>query len=58
MLLQAAEDFNIDLSQSYMIGDGWRDVEAGKAAGCKDSILIEANKDEALLAAVDIILKS
>lgn len=34
MLLKAAEDFNIDLSQSYMIGDSDNDVEAGKSAGC------------------------
>ena len=34
MLLQAAEDFNIDLSQSYMIGDRETDIMAGKAAGC------------------------
>lgn len=35
MLLKAAEDFNIDLSQSYMVGDGENDVKAGVAAGCK-----------------------
>lgn len=35
MLLKASEDFNIDLTQSYMVGDGLRDIEAGKAAGCK-----------------------
>ena len=35
LLLQAAKDFNIDLSQSIMIGDSDRDVEAGEAAGCK-----------------------
>jgi len=35
MLLQAAKDFNIDLSQSWMIGDGENDVKAGIAAGCK-----------------------
>lgn len=35
MLLKAAEDFNIDLSQSYMVGDGENDVKAGLAAGCK-----------------------
>ena len=33
MLLQAAEDFNIDLGQSWMIGDGENDVLAGKSAG-------------------------
>ena len=56
LLLQAAKDYNIDLSQSYMIGDSERDVEAGKAAGCKDSILIETNKDGALLEVCDSIL--
>lgn len=35
MLLQAAKDFNIDLSQSYMIGDGENDMLAGEQAGCK-----------------------
>ncbi|MCT4624245.1 MAG: HAD-IIIA family hydrolase, partial [Schleiferiaceae bacterium] len=33
MLLQAAERFNIDLSQSFMIGDSERDAGAGRAAG-------------------------
>lgn len=35
MLLKAAHDYNIDLSQSYMIGDSENDVKAGLAAGCK-----------------------
>lgn len=35
MLLQGAADFNIDLSQSYMIGDRESDILAGKNAGCK-----------------------
>lgn len=35
MLLQAAKDFNIDLSASYMIGDGENDMLAGIQAGCK-----------------------
>ena len=34
-LLEAAHDHNIDLSKSFMVGDRWRDVEAGAAAGCK-----------------------
>ena len=41
MLLQAAEDFNIDLSQSWMIGDGENDILAGKAAGCKTVLVGE-----------------
>lgn len=43
LLLLAARDFNIDLSQSIMIGDSERDVEAGNKAGCKDVFLIEKN---------------
>lgn len=39
MLLQAAKDFNIDLSQSWMIGDSENDVKAGMAAGCKTGLL-------------------
>lgn len=35
MLLQAAKDFNIDLRQSYMIGDSENDMRAGEAAGCR-----------------------
>ena len=44
LFLQAAADFNIDLSQSYMIGDSDNDVEAGRNAGLSDSIKIERNK--------------
>lgn len=35
LLLQAAVEVNIDLTLSYMIGDGQMDIQAGKAAGCK-----------------------
>lgn len=49
LLLKAAKDFNIDLSQSYMIGDSDRDVEAGQNAGVKDSVKIGTNKDSGLL---------
>lgn len=48
LLLQAAADFNIDLSMSYMVGDSRRDVEAGENANVKEAILIESNKDNAL----------
>lgn len=35
LLLEAAATFNIDLNKSFMIGDRWRDIEAGQRAGCK-----------------------
>ncbi len=39
MLLQAANDFNIDLSKSWMIGDGNNDIKAGKTAGCLTALI-------------------
>ncbi len=39
LILQAAKDFNIDLSQSWMIGDGKNDVLCGKNAGCKTALI-------------------
>ena len=35
LLLQAARNLGIDLSASFMVGDRWRDMEAGKRAGCR-----------------------
>ena len=57
LLLKAAEDLNIDLSQSYMIGDSSRDVEAGKNAGCKESIMVETNKENSLLEVCESIIR-
>lgn len=34
LLLAAAQEYRIDLASSYMVGDRWRDVEAGLRAGC------------------------
>lgn len=44
MIFKAAADFNIDLSQSWMIGDGENDVLAGKNAGCKTGYINRENK--------------
>ena len=43
LLLQAAKDFNIDLSKSVMIGDGERDVMAGRSAGVKTVLKLKEN---------------
>lgn len=39
MLIKAAETFNIDLCESYMVGDGKNDIQAGIAAGCRTVLL-------------------
>lgn len=41
MLLKAAMDFNIDLKQSWMVGDGEHDIKAGIRAGCKTVLIGE-----------------
>jgi D-glycero-D-manno-heptose 1,7-bisphosphate phosphatase len=35
LLLKAAEDFNLNLKECFMVGDGVTDIMAGKAVGCK-----------------------
>jgi histidinol phosphatase-like enzyme len=40
MILQAAKDFDLDLSRSYMIGDDRIDIEAGKNAGCRTVLVL------------------
>jgi D-glycero-D-manno-heptose 1,7-bisphosphate phosphatase len=39
MILRAREKFGVDLARSFMVGDRWRDIEAGRRAGCR-TILI------------------
>jgi D-glycero-D-manno-heptose 1,7-bisphosphate phosphatase len=66
LLLQAASDWHIDLRGSYMVGDRWKDIEAGRQAGCTtifvDHAYAEVNRslpDFAVLslrAAVPLIL--
>ena len=48
LLMRAARDFNIDLRQSYMIGDSERDYGAGVAAGVRESILVGTNEKNGL----------
>jgi D-glycero-D-manno-heptose 1,7-bisphosphate phosphatase len=46
LILKAARDFNIDLSQSWIIGDGENDIRAGKAAGCKTTLIGVGNYEQ------------
>jgi D-glycero-D-manno-heptose 1,7-bisphosphate phosphatase len=57
LLLSAANDFCINLSKSFMVGDRWRDIEAGSAAGCK-TFFINYRYDEKIPEAPDFIVSS
>jgi D-glycero-D-manno-heptose 1,7-bisphosphate phosphatase len=56
-LLAAAALHDIDLRESYMVGDRWRDTEAGQRAGCK-TVLIDYGYKEKQPEAVDYRVKS
>jgi D-glycero-D-manno-heptose 1,7-bisphosphate phosphatase len=45
LITSAAAKYKIDVPRSFMVGDRWRDIEAGKAAGCK-TIWLNQNYNE------------
>ena len=55
LILQAVIDFQIDLSESYMIGNSETDIHAAKNAGCKGILL---KKDQTLLEVVIDLFES
>ena len=42
MLLNAKDDYNLDLKQCWMVGDSQNDIMAGKNAGCKTALIGQA----------------
>ena len=57
LLLEAARDLDLDLAHSFMIGDRWRDVDAGIAAGCR-TIFINRHYQERQPTGFDVELAS
>ena len=57
MLIAAARDHGLDLCSSFMIGDRWRDIEAGRAAGCR-TILIDRDYTERPAEHADMVASS
>jgi D-glycero-D-manno-heptose 1,7-bisphosphate phosphatase len=67
MLLRAAKVLGVDLAQSWMVGDRWRDVDCGHAAGCRTIFIVRGYAEELrqkpnfsagnLAEAADIILR-
>lgn len=46
LILQASEKYNVDLSRSWMVGDRWKDIAAGQAAGLR-TIFVDYHYSEA-----------
>ena len=57
MLFFAKKKFDIDLKKSYVVGDRWRDIDAGFAAKCK-TIFIDKNYDEKLNHKPNFVVKN
>jgi transaldolase len=57
LLLRGARTFNIDLGRSVMVGDRWRDIDAGRTAGCT-TIFIDNRYDEPRPRGADITATS
>lgn len=55
LILRACKDFDIDVKESFMIGDAQRDVDCGKNAGCKGTCLFDGKN---LLESVKEMLKN
>ena len=53
LILRAAQQYGIDLSESYLIGDRWRDIDAGANAGCKTNLIDRGYAERAPKAAPD-----
>jgi D-glycero-D-manno-heptose 1,7-bisphosphate phosphatase len=58
LLLAAAKKYDIDLVGSFMIGDRWRDVEAGQNAGCKTVWIDRGYTEKKPMPAADFTAKS
>jgi D-glycero-D-manno-heptose 1,7-bisphosphate phosphatase len=56
MLVAAAQRRGIDLAASFMVGDRWRDVEAGRRAGCR-VVFVDYGYDEELAHEPDIVVR-
>jgi D-glycero-D-manno-heptose 1,7-bisphosphate phosphatase len=57
LLYRAAEEFRIDLPSSFMVGDRWRDMEAGRRAGCR-TFFVDRGYEEQMPCSYDFRVES
>jgi D-glycero-D-manno-heptose 1,7-bisphosphate phosphatase len=57
LLVDAAEEFGVDLARSFMVGDRWRDIEAGARAGVR-TIWVRSDYGERRPEAPDHVVES
>jgi D-glycero-D-manno-heptose 1,7-bisphosphate phosphatase len=57
-LLAAAKEFGIDLGASFMVGDRWRDIDAGASAGCTTLLLDQGYDEQPPANKPDVVVRS
>ena len=57
LIFEAAKKWNVKLNKSYMIGDRWKDIDAGNRSGCK-TIFIDNNYEEKIKTKPDFTSKN
>jgi len=57
MIFEACNELNLDLENSFMVGDRWRDIDAGKNANCK-TILLKSQTIENMKSKPDFEIES
>jgi D-glycero-D-manno-heptose 1,7-bisphosphate phosphatase len=69
LIIEAHQRYGVDLSRSFMVGDRWRDIDAGQAAGCRTVFIDQGYRERgpsvppdarvgSLLEAVDWIVRN
>lgn len=55
LILDAAAELELDLARSVVVGDRWRDIEAGRRSGCR-TVFVDGDYDEQAPTAPDLVV--
>ncbi|MEO8593465.1 MAG: HAD family hydrolase [Candidatus Solibacter sp.] len=58
MVLEGAARYHVDLARSFMVGDRWRDIDCGTAAGVRTVLIDRGHKEQAPQKAPDFVTDS